>query len=252
MLLLPPLLVVILALKKMPALPSLFAGVLMGTILAIFVQDASLHQVFGFMQSGYKIETDISEIDSLLNRGGIQSMTWVITLVMIALGFGGALERTGCLAVIIEAVIRRVNSFFGLQASATTAAIATNLVAGDPYLSIALPGRMFAPTYVKQGYSKLNLSRAIEEGGTLISPLIPWNAGGAFVITALGLGISDGNIENLLYIPLAFACWLSPVIGLLYAATGWFSPKLTESEIVIESTEAESSTISTNANAQPL
>jgi len=205
------------------------------------------------MQSGYKIETGISEIDSLLNRGGIQSMTWVITLVMIALGFGGALERTGCLAVIIEAVISRVNSFFGLQASATTAAIATNLVAGDPYLSIALPGRMFAPAYVKQGYSKLNLSRAIEEGGTLISPLIPWNAGGAFVITALGLGISDGNIENLLYIPLAFACWLSPVIGLLYAATGWFSPKLTESEIVIASNEAESSTIiSTNANAQPL
>ncbi|MEY8252606.1 MAG: Na+/H+ antiporter NhaC, partial [Colwellia sp.] len=187
--LLPPLLVIVLALKKMPALPSLFAGVVAGSLLAIFVQGASLHEIFNFMQSGYKIETGVSEIDGLLNRGGVQSMTWVITLVIIALGFGGALERTKCLESIITAILSRVKSFFGLQASATGAAIATNLVAGDPYLSIALPGRMFAPAYVKKGYSKLNLSRAVEEGGTLISPLIPWNAGGAFVITALGLGI---------------------------------------------------------------
>ena len=240
LLLLPPLIVVILALKRMPALPSLFAGVLSGALLAMFVQDASLHEVFNFMQSGYKIETGIAEIDGLLNRGGVQSMTWVITLVIIALGFGGALERTHCLDTIIEVMLRRVNSFFGLQASATTTAIATNLVAGDPYLSIALPGRMFSSAYVKQGYSKLNLSRAIEEGGTLISPLVPWNAGGAFVITALGLGISDGNVENLLYIPLAFACWLSPVIGLCYAALGRFSPKISDAELERYKQEEES------------
>ncbi|MEH6443301.1 MAG: Na+/H+ antiporter NhaC [Oceanospirillaceae bacterium] len=245
-LLLAPVLVIILALKKMPALPSLFAGVLVGVLMAIFVQGASLHEVFGFMQSGYKIDTGISEIDSLLNRGGIQSMTWVITLVMIALGFGGALERTGCLGTIIEAIVARVNGFFGLQAAATGSAVATNIVAGDPYLSIALPGRMFGPAYVKQGYSKLNLSRAVEEGGTLISPLIPWNAGGAFVITALGLGISDGNTENLLYIPLAFACWLSPVIGLFYAAMGWFSPKISAAEISLAKKESEEAGMDNN------
>lgn len=237
--LLPPLIVIVLALKRMPALPSLFAGVLAGALLAIFVQGASLHEIFNFMQAGYKIETGVSEIDGLLNRGGIQSMTWVITLVIIALGFGGALERTKCLETIITAILNRVKSFFGLQASATGAAIATNLVAGDPYLSIALPGRMFSPAYVKQGYSKLNLSRAVEEGGTLISPLIPWNAGGAFVITALGLGISDGNIENLLYIPLAFACWLSPLIGLTYAAIGRFSPKISPEELAQYQQEEE-------------
>jgi len=231
LMLLPPMLVIVFALKKMPALPSLFAGVFFGAVLAIFVQGASLQEVFGFMQSGYKIDTGVAEIDGLLNRGGIQSMTWVITLVIIALGFGGALERTHCLDTIVEALLRRVRSFFGLQVAATSTAIATNLVAGDPYLSIALPGRMFAPAYVKQGYSKLNLSRSIEEGGTLISPLVPWNAGGAFVITALGLGISDGNFENLLYIPLAFACWLSPVIGLCYSALGRFAPKMGAQEL---------------------
>lgn len=231
----------------MPALPSLFAGVMFGALLAIFVQGASLHEVFNFMQSGYKIETGVAEIDGLLNRGGIQSMTWVITLVIIALGFGGALERTHCLDTIISVLLSRVKSFFGLQAAATSTAIATNLVAGDPYLSIALPGRMFASAYVKRGYSKLNLSRAVEEGGTLISPLVPWNAGGAFVITALGLGISDGNIENLLYIPLAFACWLSPLIGLTYAAFGHFSPKLSEQELARYNLEEEGNSLDESA-----
>ncbi|MBB3233123.1 Na+/H+ antiporter NhaC [Halomonas stenophila] len=166
----------------------------------------------------------------MLNRGGIQSMMWTISLILIALGFGGALEKTGCLEAIIRAIMTRVRSFRGVQTSAVLTSVATNLVAGDPYLSIALPGRMYAPTYRGLGYSTLNLSRAIEEGGTLVSPLIPWNAGGAFVISALGLGIGEGHVENLLYIPLAFACWLSPVIGILYAQLGLFSPRASEAE----------------------
>ena len=132
------------------------------------------------------------------------------------------LERTRCLETIVEAILSKSCSFFRLQASALGTSVATNLVAGDPYLSISLPGRMFVPVYEAKGYSKLNLSRAVEEGGTLISPLVPWNAGGAVVISALGLGIAEGNIENLLYIPLAFACWVSPVISLIYASTERF------------------------------
>lgn len=228
--LLPALLVIGLAVTKRPPIPSLFAGVLAGGLLAIFVQGQGLHDTFSFANSGYKIETGISEIDGLLNRGGIQSMMWTISLVLLALGFGGALERTGCLQAIIAAIISRVKTFAGIQTSATMTAVATNLVAGDPYLSIALPGRMYAPVYRGMGYSTLNLARAIEEGGTLVSPLIPWNAGGAFVISALALGIGDGNFENLLYIPLAFACWISPVLGIFYASTGLFSPKASEAE----------------------
>ncbi|MFP5410447.1 MAG: Na+/H+ antiporter NhaC [Gammaproteobacteria bacterium] len=228
--LLPAVLVLALALMKMPAIPSLFAGAVAGGVVAIFFQGADLHQVFTYMHSGFKLDSGITEIDKLLNRGGIESMTWVITLVMIALGFGGALEHTRCLEVIVDAVLKRTRSFGSMQAAATGTAIATNLVAGDPYLSIALPGRMYAPAYRGRGYSTLNLSRALEEGGTLVSPLVPWNAGGAIVITALGLGVSDGNFENLLYIPLSFACWMSPVIGIVYAYLGWFSPKASAAE----------------------
>jgi NhaC family Na+:H+ antiporter len=230
-LLIPAVLVIVLAIKRVPAIPALFIGALVGGGLAMVAQGQSLHQVFTYANSGYTIATGNTEIDSLLNRGGIQSMMWTISLMLIALGFGGALERTGCLQSIIAAIRSKVKTFAGLQTSAISTSFATNLVAGDPYLSIALPGRMYAPAYRGMGYSTLNLSRATEEGGTLMSPLIPWNAGGAFVITALGLGIADGQLINLLYIPLAFACWLSPVIGIFYAYTGMYSPKATEAEI---------------------
>jgi len=230
-LLVPALLVIALAIAKKPPIPSLFAGVLVGGLMAIFAQGATLHDVFGFANSGYSIETGVSEIDSLLNRGGVQSMMWTISLILIALGFGGALERVGCLQTIIEAILSKVHSFAGVQTSAIGTSMATNLVAGDPYLSIALPGRMYSPVYRGMGYSTLNLGRAVEEGGTLMSPLIPWNAGGAFVISALGLGIASGSLENLLYIPLSFACWLAPVIGILYAWTGLFSPRASEAEL---------------------
>jgi NhaC family Na+:H+ antiporter len=243
-LLLPAVLVIFLAVKRMPPIPSLFAGVLAGAVTAVVVQGAGVHDVFTYANSGYSIETGVSAIDSLLNRGGIQSMMWTISLVLIALGFGGALEKTGCLETIIRSIMTKIKSFKGVQTAAVFTSISTNLVAGDPYLSIALPGRMYAPIYRGMGYSTLNLSRAIEEGGTLISPLIPWNAGGAFVISALGLGIADGSIENLLYIPLAFACWLSPVIGIIYAQIGWFSPKATEAER--ELWESQGETIATD------
>ena len=226
----PAALVIFLAVTKRPPIPSLFAGAVLGGVIAVFLQGKGVHDTFTFANSGYEIATGVGEVDSLLNRGGIQSMMWTISLVLLALGFGGALERTGCLQAIIGALIRRVRRFAAVQTSATAAAVSTNLLAGDPYLSIALPGRMFAPIYRGMGYSTLNLSRAVEEGGTLVSPLVPWNAGGAFVIAALALGIREGEFVNLLYIPLAIACWLSPLIGIGYAITGRFSPKATEAE----------------------
>ena len=229
-LLLPALLVIGLAIAKKPPIPSLFAGVVVGGIAAILAQGSTLHEVFQYANSGYSIETGVSEIDSLLNRGGIQSMMWTISLILIALGFGGALEKTGCLQTIIAAILTKVHSFAGVQTASIGTAFATNLVAGDPYLSIALPGRMYSPVYRGMGYSTLNLSRAVEEGGTLMSPMIPWNAGGAFVISALGLGIGAGNLENLLYIPMSFACWMTPIIGILYAWTGLFSPRASDEE----------------------
>ncbi|EPC01533.1 sodium:proton antiporter [Litchfieldella anticariensis FP35 = DSM 16096] len=223
--LLPLLVVIGLAFFKVAPIPALFTGVMLGGGVAILTQGATYHDALTFAHSGFSIETGTATLDSLLNRGGVTSMTWVVTLMMFALAFGGALERTRCLESIVTAIMSRLKSFRGLQTSAILTSIATNVVSGDVYLSIALPGRMYKPAYDRMGYSRLNLSRAIEEGGTLVSPLVPWNAGGAFVIGALGLGVTGGDFSSLLYIPLAFACWLSPLFGILYAQMGWFSKR---------------------------
>lgn len=228
-LLLPALLVIVLALTKQPPIPTLFIGVLAGGVTAYFAQGVGLHDFFTYANYGYTMDTGVKQIDTLLTRGGIQSMMWTISLILIALAFGGTLERTGCLQTIIHRIMTKISTFTGLQTAAICTSMATNVVAGDPYLSIALPGRMYAPVYRGMGYSTLNLSRGCEEGGTLMSPLIPWNAGGAFVIGTLGL-LAGGETINLLYIPFAFACWLAPVFGILYAYTGWFSPKATDAE----------------------
>ncbi|OMH36266.1 Na+/H+ antiporter NhaC [Motiliproteus sp. MSK22-1] len=219
-----PLLVVMgLAFFKVSPIPALFTGFVLGAFVAVYNYGYNLNEVLTFAHSGFKISTESPSLDSLLNRGGVSSMTWVVTLMMFALAFGGALERTRCLESVVQSIMHMTKGFRGLQSSAICTSIATNAVSGDVYLSIALPGRMYGPEYDKQGYSRLNLSRAIEEGGTLVSPLIPWNAGGAFVMGTLGLTVTSGDYSALLYAPLAFACWLSPVIGILYAQTGWFS-----------------------------
>ena len=223
-LLLPPAVVVVLAVKRFPALPSIFSGVILGGIVAMVAQGASLHDVFNAMQNGFTSDTGIESVDKLLSKGGIQSMTWIITLVLIALGFGGTLEKTRCLEVVLENILKVAKTRFGLISASTLSSVGTNVVTGDVYLSIALPGRMFAPAYRGKKLALTNLSRSVEDGGTLISPLIPWNVGGAFVAGTLG-------IETLIYAPFAFACWLSPCFGLLWAATGWFVPKASEQDI---------------------
>lgn len=220
--LLPLAVVLCLAFCKVAPIPALFSGVLAGGLVAFVSTDLGLHDLFVIAHSGYSIETGMAAMDSLLNRGGIMSMTWIIMLVIFALGFGGALERTRCLESLILALGRLVARFGAVQTSAIMSSFFTNVITGDPYLSITLPGRMYRHQYDHLGYSRLNLSRAVEEGGTLLSPLVPWNAGGAFVMGALGLSLGT---TDLLYIPLAFACWLAPCIGIAYAWLGLFSPR---------------------------
>lgn len=223
--LLPLIIVMGLAFFKTSPIPALFIGFILGACVAWFNYGYNLNEILTFAHSGFKIEAGTPALNSLLNRGGVSSMTWVVTLMMFALAFGGALERTRCLEAVVAKITSLTKGFKGLQTNAILTSMTTNAVSGDVYLSIALPGRMYGPEYDRLGYSRLNLSRAIEEGGTLVSPLIPWNAGGAFVMGTLGLTVVSGDYSALLYAPLAFACWLSPVIGILYAQTGLFSLK---------------------------
>ncbi|WP_339462930.1 Na+/H+ antiporter NhaC [Pseudomonas sp. EA_105y_Pfl2_R69] len=245
--LVPLLVVMALAFLKISPLPALFTGFILGGLVAFINYDYNLNQLLTFAHSGFTISSGTEALDSLLNRGGVTSMTWVVTLMMFALAFGGALERTRCLESVVSSIMRLSKSFRGLQTNAILTSVATNAVSGDVYLSIALPGRMYGPEYDRLGYSRLNLSRAIEEGGTLVSPLIPWNAGGAFVIGTLGLSVVSGDYSNLLYAPLAFACWLSPLIGILYAQTGWFSKRAEDDQADADSRHSAGNTLTTAA-----
>lgn len=214
-LLAPAVLVMGLAILRVPAIPSLFLGVMAGGLLAILAQGASLQDVFVAMQSGYVSQTGFAAVDNLLTRGGLNGMMWTISLVFLALAFGGMLERTRALETVLESVLNRIKGRGGLITSTVMTSMGVNALAGDPYLSIALPGRMYAPAYAKAGLSGRNLSRAIEDGGTLVSPLIPWNSGGAYCASMLG-------VATLAYVPFAFANWLTPMISMAYGLTGLY------------------------------
>ncbi len=227
----PPVVVLFMAIRGHSAIPSMFGGVISALVLAFAWQGLSLGGVFDVILAGFFVETGNEIANNIFNRGGIESMTDTVSLVFFALTFGGILEQLGCFKAISSFVLKKIKRFWQLQASAISGTFFMVMGTGDAYLPMAFIGRLFSQAYDKFGFSRLNLSRAIEEGGTLMTPLVPWSASGIFVGAALGLGIREGNFENLLYIPLAVGCWLSPLLGMIFPMFGWFSKKSTPEEL---------------------
>ncbi|MGP0174439.1 Na+/H+ antiporter NhaC [Pseudomonas sp. NCHU5208] len=217
--LLPPLVVIVLAMRKAPALPVMFAGVVLAAGIAVFYQGIAPKDLINVLQNGFVSQTGVTSVDKLLSKGGIMSMTWVITLTLIALAFVGALEAQGTLDAIRKKLDQVIRGRFLLVLSSHTSVLGVGTLVGDVYTSLVLPGQLLKDKYTAMGYKPTVLSRSIEDCGTLCSPLIPWNMGGAFVSASLG-------VPTVLYAPVAFACWLSPVFGLIWAATGKFMPRL--------------------------
>lgn len=215
--LLPPLVVIGMALAKLPPFPAIFTGAALGGAVAIGFQGVDLHTVFVVMQQGYAGETGNAGMDSLLSSGGVMSMAWVVTLTIFALGFTGMLEAYGTIDVIMERLAGLIRGRFSLVATSTGTTLVVSTVIGDVYTTLVLPGRLLTRQYQTMGVDRSVLSRTIEDSGTLSSPLIPWNMGGNFVATTIG-------VPTLAYAPAAFACWLSPLFGLLWALLGKFVP----------------------------
>ncbi|MCM2129553.1 Na+/H+ antiporter NhaC [Larsenimonas rhizosphaerae] len=216
--LIPPVMVIGMAVARLPPFPSIFAGAAAGGIIALTLQGSDLHTVVSVMQNGYESQTGNAAMDQLLSNGGVMSMAWVVTLTLFALSFTGMLEAYGTIDAIMKYMSKLTRGRFSLvlTSSATTASV--GVVVGDVYTTLVLPGRLLRGQYQKMGYSTTTLSRSIEDNGTLLSPLIPWNMGGAFVASTIG-------VPTLLYAPFAFACWLSPLIGLFWALIGRFIPE---------------------------
>lgn len=212
-LLIPPVTVIIMAVKKVPALASLVIAALMGGIFAFIFQGASIHEITQAMNWGYVSDTGIASVDELLTRGGMQDMMWTVSLGFIALSFGGILEKTYMLEVVLNKIQPLIKTTGSLVLTTLLGSLATNISMASQYMAIIIPGRMLAPAYKRLDLKTKNLSRALEDGGTVFAPLVPWSLSGAFSAGVLG-------IDTIQYAPFAFLCFTVPVISAIYGFTG--------------------------------
>ncbi len=222
-LLLAPLSVLGLIVLRVPALPSVLTGGAIGVVLGIWVQDKALVDMLVAAQSGFVSESGIAEIDELLSRGGLESMFWTISLIVCAMAFGGAMEAGGMLREIAGALLRLAKTSGQLVAATVGTCLGMNLIASDQYLSIIIPGKMFKDAYTKQNLAAKNLSRALEDGGTVTSALIPWNTCGVFMMSVLA-------VNPLAYLPYAFFNLLNPILSILLGFKGWTLTPIDEAD----------------------
>jgi NhaC family Na+:H+ antiporter len=213
-LIVPPLLVLGLVMFRVPALPALLVGTLAGGLAASLLQGQSLASLLSLSYDGFVSETGTVAVDDLLTRGGMSSMYGTIGIILCAMCFGGVMEQSGMLERIAEAILGLAKSRGGLVTATLATCLGINLVAADQYLSIVVPGRMYRGAYDKAGLHPKNLSRCLEDGGTVTSPLIPWNSCGAYMFATLG-------VFPLAYLPFAFLNLLNPVISAILGFTGW-------------------------------
>ncbi|MDQ7111784.1 Na+/H+ antiporter NhaC [Staphylococcus simulans] len=218
-LLLIPLAVIVLVMFKVPAIPAICAGIILGFFAQIFVQGGSLTEALTALQTGYTMESGNKMVDELFNRGGLESMFYTISLTLVAMTFGGVLEYSGMLDSLISIILRWAKNTGSLLTSVILSCIGTNFTCSEQYISIIVPGRMYAQTFADKGLHPKNLSRALEDGGTLTSVFVPWNTCGVFIASTLGVGVMQ-------YAPFAFLNFLVPIISIIFAYTGYKIVKL--------------------------
>lgn len=223
-LLLVPVIVLGMIAAKTPAIPGLVIGSIMGAIVAIFVQGVPVSDIFSIAVYGFSKETGNEVLDNLLNNGGTEAMMYTVSLVMIAMSFGGILETSGVLQTIVDSLLKLAKSTGSLITATVATCVTANVVACDQYLSILIPGRMYLTAYKKRGLHAKNLSRTLEDAGTMTSPLVPWNTCGAFMSATLG-------VATLSYAPYAILNIISPLIAIIYAFVGFKIEKLPAEEM---------------------
>ena len=224
-----PLAVLVMIARKVPAAPALFVGVLLGALTAIVFQPDVVRQIAGsdlsFGAAAYvasmnamaldvAISTGHDLADELLSSSGMAGMLNTVWLIVCAMTFGAVLQATGMLARLTEALIGGVQSTLGLIARTAGACVAFNVLASDQYIAIVVPGKMMGGAFKERGLAPENLSRTLEDAGTVTSVLIPWNTCGVAQSGILG-------VATLAYAPYCIFNWVSPLMTLAVAGMGW-------------------------------
>jgi Na+:H+ antiporter, NhaC family len=226
---LPLLVVIVLAALRFPPFTTIMVGALAGALLAVvtaperviaFAADPDLATPLALLKgawlalaSGYTSTTGYEAIDMLASRGGMERMLDTIWLIIVALAFGGVVEKAGAIERLIAPVLAVVKSNGSLVAATVGSTVVTNAVTADQYIAIVLPGRMFKGAFQKRGLAPVVLSRSLGDSATVTSALIPWNSCGAFMAATLG-------VATVAYAPFTFFNFLSPLISVVLAFLG--------------------------------
>ncbi|MAW21758.1 MAG: Na+/H+ antiporter NhaC [Flavobacteriales bacterium] len=213
-----PLLVIILAYLKIKPVIALSSGILLAVIFALIFQknildtidSSQLKAIFYSVFLNTNIPTDNMSIERLYNSGGMKSMLWTIKLTLSAMVFGGSMDAIGALRKITSVLLEKAKNIFGLFVSTVVSCLGINIAASDQYLAIVIPGKMFKKGYEEKGLAPENLSRTLEDSGTVTSALIPWNTCGAYHYGVLGVSVPE-------YFIYAIFNWMSPIMTLIYA-----------------------------------
>ncbi|WP_340065796.1 Na+/H+ antiporter NhaC [Ascidiimonas aurantiaca] len=221
-----PIAVIVLIVKKTPPLAALFAGVLLAALFAVIFQPDILVLISGMDQfsfvAAYKgvmnaitvktmIPTENETLQGLFEAKGMAGMLGTIWLIVCAMVFGGVMDAIGALSKISKALLKMATSTFKLFASTVASCLALNITASDQYLALVIPGKMFSKAYKDRGLAPENLSRTLEDSGTVTSVLVPWNTCGAYQSGVLNVGVGE-------YFLFAIFNWLSPFMTLIFAA----------------------------------
>lgn len=234
LLLLPVLFIIGGSLLKWPTIPTMLGTSLFSVVLGMGVQGFTLKDGFLSLISGFNgtmtgFAGEISaDVATLINRGGVVSVTSTTVLVYCAMGFAGIISISGMLDVVLDELLKRVKSTAGIILSTIASCFTVAFVTGNSYLSILIPGELFRDVYVERGLHPKNLSRTLEDSGTVLVPLIPWSAAGAYMSTTLGVA----TIE---YLPWAVLNYMGIVFAIILAVTGFgIAPLVKEEEASIE------------------
>ena len=214
-----PVLVIAMILKKTKPLIALGAGVVLAAVFALIFQsdvltslsDSKIDTIINSLLTDIQIQTDNEKLTELFASGGMNGMLWTIFLIVCAMVFGGIMDAIGALAKITKSLLAVASSVFGLFASTVISCLGLNVIASDQYLALVIPGKMFKKAYEDKGLAPENLSRTLEDSGTVTSVLIPWNTCGAYQSGVLGVSVAD-------YFVYAIFNYLSPFTTLLFAA----------------------------------
>jgi NhaC family Na+:H+ antiporter len=222
-LLIPPILVIVMVALKTPAIPGMLGGAILGVIMGMIFQGVPLSDWFGLLHYGFESVTGNADIDDLLTRGGMDSMLWTVNLIICAMMFGGIMDASGMLATLAEAMLKLARGVGALITVTVVSCVVINVIASDQYLSIILTGRMYREAFEDMRLKNKNLSRCLEDSGTLTSPLVPWNTCGATMSKYL-------NVPTAQYAPYAFLNLINPLVSIFYGFTGISMEKMTEEE----------------------